>query len=317
MVEQLAAAGLWDELCRWEPAPVDERWLELVHTREHIQRVREAGVFGGVTLLDVDTVVSPGSWEAALRAAGACVEAAQRVSAGRVRNAFCLVRPPGHHATSSAAMGFCLFNNIAVAAAWLLRERRAERIAILDYDAHHGNGTQEIFDANPAVLYVSTHEFPWYPGSGDWDEQGDGDGLGRTVNIPLPDGAGDEIFQAVRVELVEPLVRRFEPDFVLVSLGFDGFWGDPLAQLRLSLWGGFRPLLESARALAEELCGGRLVVTLEGGYHLEALAYGAELVCRVLAGQPVEPDPLGPAAYQLEVSAVKPLFHDVKRLHGL
>jgi acetoin utilization deacetylase AcuC-like enzyme len=202
-------------------------------------------------------------------------------------------------------MGFCLFNNVAIAAAWLL-QNGAARVAILDYDVHHGNGTQDTFDSDARVLYLSTHQYPLYPGTGHWRERG----VGTTVNLSLPPGSGDEVFEAVRVRLIEPIVRRFAPEFVLVSLGFDAFWNDPLASLRLSV-AGYSALIRSARDLA----GGRLVVALEGGYDLDALAHGSESVCRLLLGQEPVVDPVGPASDELALRQVEPLLGAMAELH--
>jgi acetoin utilization deacetylase AcuC-like enzyme len=316
MVGRLREGGLWRRLAVWEPAPCEEATLELVHTPDHVRIMRSLMARGGGHI-DADTVVSAGSWEAALRAAGGLVEAVQAVSEGRLDNAVCLVRPPGHHATPDQAMGFCIFNNVAIAAACLLEQRRAERVAILDYDVHHGNGTQDAFYARSDVLYISTHQYPLYPGTGRWTETGEGAGAGSTLNLSLPPGSGDEVFATALQRIVEPAVRRYRPDFLLVSLGFDAFWADPLASLRLSIGGGYAPLLRSARDLAGELCGGRLVVGLEGGYVLDALAYGAEAVCHVLLGEEVAEDPLGPPPEQLSVDDVEPLLVAIERLHRL
>jgi acetoin utilization deacetylase AcuC-like enzyme len=267
--------------------------------------------------IDADTVVSEGSWEAALRAAGGLVEAVDRVSTGKLDNAFCVVRPPGHHATPDRAMGFCVFNNVAVAAAWLRAQQRAARIAILDYDVHHGNGTQDAFFSRRDVLYVSTHQYPLYPGTGHWRETGEGDGAGYTLNLSLPPGSGDEVYGAALTRIIEPAVRRFAPNFMLVSLGFDAFWDDPLANLRLSIGGAYVPLVRSARDLAAELCGARLVIGLEGGYNLGALSYGADAVCRLLLGDEPAPDPLGPPPDQLSAADVQQLLDAICELHGL
>ena len=267
--------------------------------------------------IDPDTVVSSGSWEAALRAAGALVEAVDAVSQRRLSNAFCVVRPPGHHATPNQAMGFCIFNNVAIAAAWLIAEQRAEHVAILDYDVHHGNGTQDAFYERSDVLYVSTHQFPLYPGTGHWRETGAGPGEGYTVNLALPPESGDEVYAAALEQIVEPVVHRYNPDFVLLSLGFDAFFGDPLASLRLSISGAYVPLVRSAKRLADELCDGKLVVGLEGGYVLDALAFGSDAVCHLLLGEEPHADPLGPPFRQRSVREVEPLLDAIRELHGL
>jgi acetoin utilization deacetylase AcuC-like enzyme len=214
-------------------------------------------------------------------------------------------------------MGFCVFNNVAIGAAWLLANRRAQRVAILDYDVHHGNGTQDAFYTRSDVLYVSTHQHPLYPGTGHWRETGLGDGLGYTLNISLPPGSGDAVYAAVLPQIIEPAVRRYAPDFLLVSLGFDGFFADPLASLRLSIGGGYSPLIRSACALADELCGGRIVLALEGGYVLEALGSGADAVCRLLLGEEPDRDPLGPPPDQLSAADVEPVLVQLRQLHGL
>jgi acetoin utilization deacetylase AcuC-like enzyme len=267
--------------------------------------------------IDADTVVSPNSWEASLRAAGGLVEAADSVAMGALDNAFCVVRPPGHHATPDRAMGFCVFNSVAIAAAWLIAQRRTERIAILDFDVHHGNGTQDAFLARADVLYISTHQYPLYPGTGHWRESGTGTGAGYTLNISLPPGSGDDVYGAALSQIIEPAVRRYAPDFILVSLGFDAFWNDPLANLRLSIAGSYAPLMRSARDLARDLCSGRIVVGLEGGYDLGALGHGADAVCRLLLGDEPAADPLGPAPDQLSATDVQPLLDAIAELHGL
>jgi acetoin utilization deacetylase AcuC-like enzyme len=307
----LQTSELWHALDVWEPAPASEATLELVHTRAHVAYVRELIAAGGGRI-DLDTGCCGESWEPALRAVGAVVEAAEKVCHQTLTNAYCVVRPPGHHATPGQAMGFCLFNNVAIAARWLLESGNAERVAILDYDVHHGNGTQDAFLEEPRVLYVSTHQYPFYPGTGHWRECG----IGNIVNVPLPQGAGDVVYGGVVERLVEPLVHRFRPDFILVSLGFDAYWRDPLANLRLSL-SGYERLLRSALVLAAELCHGRMVVALEGGYDLQALAHGSELVCRLLLGEETPADPLGSPPQQLPLNAFEPLLERMIELHQL
>jgi len=267
--------------------------------------------------IDPDTVVSAGSWEAALRAAGGVVEAVEQVATDRLDSAFCVVRPPGHHATPDRAMGFCVFNNVAIAAEWLLANQHAQRVAILDYDVHHGNGTQDAFYSRADVLYVSTHQYPFYPGTGFWRETGAGPGEGYTINLSLPSGSGDDVYSAALDQIIAPAVRRYAPNFILVSLGFDAFWADPLASLRLSIGGAYTPLLRSARELAASLAGGRLVVALEGGYNLDALAHAAEAICHVLLGEDPPPDPLGPPPDQLNLAEVQPLLDAIRALHHL
>jgi acetoin utilization deacetylase AcuC-like enzyme len=316
IVRQLQASGTWTELAVWEPEMTDTATLELIHSASYVAEIREFIARGGGQI-DADTAASKGSWEAGLRAAGGVVEAVARVDNGSLDNAFCLVRPPGHHATPDRAMGFCLFNNVAIAAAWLIQTGRAQKIAILDYDVHHGNGTQDAFYERADVLYISTHQYPHYPGTGHWQETGVGAGEGYTINIALPPGSGDAVFAAALTQIIEPAVRRYAPDFVLVSLGFDAFWSDPLAALRLSIGGAYTPLLRSAQDLARETADGRLVVALEGGYNLDALGHGTDAACRLLLGQEPATDPLGPPPDQLSLAQITPLLAEMRALHHL
>lgn len=295
---------------------MDDATLELVHTANHVAAMRDFIARGGGHI-DADTVASPATWDAALRAVGGVVEAVDSVGSGRMDNALCLVRPPGHHATPDRAMGFCVFNNVAIAAAWLLASNRAQRVAVLDYDVHHGNGTQDAFYERADLLYISTHQYPFYPGTGHWRESGSGGGAGYTINLSLPAGSGDAVYARALQQIIEPAVRRYAPDFILVSLGFDAFWADPLASLRLSIGGAYTPLLQSASEMAAALCGGRLVVALEGGYNLDALAHGAAATCEILLGEEPPLDPLGPPPDQLSVAEVQPLLSAIRALHHL
>ena len=274
-------------------ATVDE--MAFIHERDYVESVRLAAGRGGVWL-DADTFVSPRSYDAALRAAGGCLAAVDAVQAGEVESAFCLVRPPGHHAMPSRAMGFCLFNNIAVAVEHARRHHGLRRIAVVDFDVHHGNGTQAAFYADPDVLYFSAHEYPLYPGTGHWREMGQGAGLGTTVNVPLPAGTGDAILTRIWKGLLTPLLRRFEPELMLASAGYDGHFADPLAGLAQSC-AGYAEQVAGLRDLARELCGGRLVLMLEGGYDFTALAWSIGNSLEALLDEEPTADPLGRRDY--------------------
>jgi acetoin utilization deacetylase AcuC-like enzyme len=261
--------------------------LARVHDADYLRRIAETA--GRVVALDPDTYTSPETYEIALIAAGAAIDAVEHVLRGSHGVALALVRPPGHHAERSRAMGFCLFNNVAVAAAHA-RTLGAHRVAIVDYDVHHGNGTQHIFETNPNVLYASTHQFPFYPGTGAADEIGVGSGGGFTVNLPLERGAVSEDYRLVFAEVVLPVVRQFKPDLVLVSAGFDAHERDPLANMRLTTE-AFAAMTMELRAVAAESCDGRMVLVTEGGYDLHAFAASLDAVVETLAG------PIGPATW--------------------
>ncbi len=269
ILDDLGPSEIWTRMDHLEPAPAPEDALLLCHTPGHVARVKEASRAGAA--LDRDTFTGPGSWEAALLGAGAGLAAADALAEDRARRAFCLVRPPGHHAESDRAMGFCLFNNIAIAARHLQRRHGLARVAIVDFDAHHGNGTQEIFHEEGTVLYASTHQYPLYPGTGAASEDGAGKGAGATVNCPLPAGAGLPEFTKAYREAILPALDRFRPEVILVSAGFDAHRDDPLTRLNLATedFGTLtRWLVEAANRHAR----GRVLSMLEGGYHLDALA---------------------------------------------
>lgn len=288
--------------------------LLAVHETQHIARIRELALKGG-GWLDMDTVISADSYEVALYAAGGAIRAVEEVMSGRIASAFALVRPPGHHATLSQAMGFCLFNNVAIAAKYALARYRIGRLAIIDFDVHHGNGTQEAFYDNPQVLYVSTHQFPHYPGTGGKDETGAGTAKGTKVNIPLPAGCGDSEYETVYQKVVAPVTRRFRPELILVSAGYDSHWSDELAMMRVTVR-GFAQMVTAIKGLADELCQGHLALVLEGGYNLKALAASVKATLDVLLGNLIE-DPVGPAPEADPVRGFTELVAEIKQIHRL
>jgi acetoin utilization deacetylase AcuC-like enzyme len=290
-----------------EARPATDEEILRAHTREHLELLRS--IEGHQTQLDADTYCSPRSPEIARLAAGGTVDAALRVARGEASSAFALVRPPGHHAERAHAMGFCLLNNVAVAARALLEEG-LERIAILDWDVHHGNGTQHAFESERDVLFVSLHQFPLYPGTGAMSETGRGAGAGATVNLPLPAGCGDDEYGALFEGVVEPILAEFSPEMILVSAGFDAHERDPLAGMCLT-GAGYAALAARTRALADGVCEGRLLLALEGGYDLDALGESVRSVVDVLAANapPMASQPhLGPE--------IRALVGSFRELHG-
>lgn len=257
--------------------------LARVHTPVHMAKIAQtAGL--PESMLDPDTFTSPDSYDTALLAAGGGLDVVDRVMSGEIDNGFAAVRPPGHHAESNRAMGFCLVNNIAVAAAHALAHHGLERVMIIDWDVHHGNGTQEIFWNDRRVLFVSLHQYPFYPGTGGFEEIGGPDAVGMTVNIPMVAGFGDEEWIAAFRRVVAPLADQFVPQLVLLSAGFDAHANDPLGGMRVTD-AGFSVMADEVLAIARTHTGGKLVAVLEGGYNLAALAAGVETVLRRMTGE--------------------------------
>ncbi len=270
----LEQAGLLARLARVESRTAIEKELLLCHTAQYIHTAHHDVEAGYPSLSTGDTDITPNSWDVALRAAGGVLNAVDSVITGKARNAFCAVRPPGHHATPMRGMGFCLFNNIAIGARYAQRKHGIERVLIVDWDVHHGNGTQDIFYTDPSVFFFSTHQWPLYPGTGRADETGAGAGEGTTMNFPFPAGSGrKEILGAVEGSLV-PAADRFRPDLVMISAGFDSRVGDLLGGFTLTDT-DFADLTRTVLAIADKHAGGRVVSVLEGGYTLSGLASAA------------------------------------------
>jgi acetoin utilization deacetylase AcuC-like enzyme len=279
IMSRLNASGLFLGREIVEPIAATVEDLCLVHDLSYIRMVQQFADAGG-GYLDPDTYISPRSYDVACLAAGASMLAVDRVLDGIDRRVFALPRPPGHHATGAAGMGFCLFNNAAIAARHAIDRRGLTRVAIIDWDVHHGNGTQSIFLDSDQVLYISLHQWPLYPGSGRAEEVGVRYGYGYTLNVPLTPGAGDAVYLYVFDEIVAPRLAAFRPELILISAGFDAHEGDPLASMAVTTR-GFGEMAARVRAYADEYCDGRLVALLEGGYNPIALAESVAAVIRV------------------------------------
>ncbi len=271
--KRLVETGLINQVVLIEPFPAPLEWITTLHDPGYIERFRRA-CEKGVPILDTgDCGICPKSFEVALLAVGGVLAAADAVMAGTVKNAFCALRPPGHHAERNRAMGFCFFNNIALGARYLQKHHGLKKVAIVDWDVHHGNGTQHLFETDPTVLYISLHQDPYtlYPGTGKSSEIGLGAGQGATLNLPLPPGSTDEDYRRVLETRVLPALRAFAPEFLLISAGFDAHADDPLANMQLTEQ-GYRTMGSLLAAFAQEACQGRLITVLEGGYNLSVLA---------------------------------------------
>ncbi len=284
-----------------------------VHVEPYLNAIQAASQRGPGFVDYGDTYVNESSFHAALRAAGGALAVTEWVLQGQSRTGFALIRPPGHHAAESEAGGFCLLNNIAVATRWA-QSRGLSKVMIVDFDVHHGNGTEAIFAQDGQVLYLSTHQWGIYPGTGSLEQIGSGQGEGATINVPLPAGAGDDAFERIGDQIIAPAAERFGPDILLVSAGFDAHWRDPLASLQLSI-SGYQRIAALLMRLARDHCAGRLAFYLEGGYDPEVLYRGVESVIHSLTGTAPIGDPLGPAPRP--EPDIQGLLDKVKAVHSL
>jgi acetoin utilization deacetylase AcuC-like enzyme len=310
----LEECGLLGKLARISAREATADEIALAHEPRFVEAVRHAAEQGG-GWVDPDTLITPRSYDVAATVVGGTLEALDAVMRQDVTSAYCLVRPPGHHAGPAYAMGFCLFNHVAVAAVQARKKHGLERVAIVDWDVHHGNGTQDAFASDAGVLYVSTHEYPFYPGTGAAEEVGTGAGAGCNINIPMPHGSGDNEHRRAYAEIVLRALRRYRPELVIVSSGFDAHYADDIAMQQVSV-DGYGALASMAKEAADELCGGRLLVAQEGGYHLTALPWCVRRTIEVLRGDAPMPDPLGPIETP-QPAGFEEMLARVKGLHRL
>jgi acetoin utilization deacetylase AcuC-like enzyme len=294
----LIRAGKWDQFPQVKPLNLAENVIHAIHTPAYLKYLQDMSRQSG--WFDSDTYTRPASWQLAKLAAGGGAAVSSAVWTGYARRGFALTRPPGHHATANRAMGFCLLNNIALAAEHLLAQEGAQRLAIVDLDLHHGNGTQDIFYQRGDVMYISTHQSPLYPGSGSLTETGKGSGAGANVNLPLPPFSGDEAFRTLMQACILPILDRSHPDMLLISVGFDIHWRDPLGQLLVSTT-VYGEMLANLCQWADKNCNGKLVVFLEGGYDLDAAGSCGLATVDALTGEDREDDlGLAPSEETLE-----------------
>lgn len=312
--DTLDEAGLATRMKTLQPLPAEREWLLAVHSENHVGILEMIARQERPAMIDADTYALPVSYEIARLAAGGVMQTIDAVLTGTARNGLAAVRPPGHHATPDRPMGFCLLNNIAIGASFARKKHGLNRVMIVDFDVHHGNGTQDIFYEDDSVLFISTHQYPFYPGTGHLKETGRAGGRGFTLNIPLEGGHGDKSYAAIFEQVIWPAAKRYRPELILVSAGFDAHHVDPLAMMQLSL-AGYAHISRELIRMANELCSGKIVFVLEGGYDLQALGHGVRNIAHALLGEDVISDPYGPAGDK--EPDVQPLIEQVRKIHGL
>jgi len=310
--EMLTDTGIWGLYPELAPIPIPPEIFEKIHDPEYLKMLEKTSAME--RRLDMDTYTTAASWELAKKTAGGAVAVAKSVWREEAKRGFALTRPPGHHATIRRGMGFCLLNNVAIAAEYLLQKENALRLAIIDLDLHHGNGTQDIFWKRDDVFYFSTHQYPHYPGSGLLSDVGAGPGEGKTANFPMPPMSGDQAYEAVMTEAILPLLDRYRPEMILVSYGFDTHWRDPLGNILLSA-AGYQRIITQLVAWADMYSKGRIALFLEGGYDLNAATACAGAVVSALLGREWQ-DTIGLSPIS-EMNTWQEMLKKAKRMWGL
>ncbi|MBZ0284109.1 MAG: histone deacetylase [Anaerolineae bacterium] len=314
---QMDAAGLTTRMLKIEPQPVSEDLILTVHTRDYLELLRWVDETKQNNVhLDADTYAGPTAFEIARLSAGGVVQAVDEVLSGRASNALAAVRPPGHHAMPNHAMGFCILGNVPIATRFAQKVYGLERVMIVDYDVHHGNGTEAMFYDDDSVLFISTHQSPFYPGTGAITHTGSGKGTGYTLNIPLTAGHGDSSYATLFEQVVWRAAERFKPQLIIVSAGFDSHWADPIAGMRLSL-NGYAHLTRELIKMAHQFCGGKIVFAMEGGYNLDALSHGVVNIAHALLGDATVIDPLGAPRGNSPEPDITPTIERIRSIHKL
>jgi len=313
IVNELEIKKLFEKVELVQPRLADEEEISLCHSKNYIHQVKEFCENGG-GYFDPDTYSNRKSFTAAATAVGSSIDLTKAIAESRLKNGFALLRPPGHHALANRAMGFCLFGNIAIAAKSALKLEGIGKVAIVDFDVHHGNGTQALVGDDQNILFISSHQYPFYPGTGGIQEIGEGTSEGTIINIPLQSGVGDDGFKIIYDKIIIPVIRRFKPDIILVSAGYDAHWDDPLANLNLSL-DAYDWISKALITIAEEFCSGKIVFFLEGGYNLQVLKYAASNAINRLLGIDSFEDPLGKSSQK--EPEIDSLISELIKIHKL
>ncbi|MBI1278540.1 MAG: histone deacetylase [Anaerolineaceae bacterium] len=315
---ELDKTGLSTRMQQLEARPASDEQILSVHTAKYLQVlhwIEQNPPARGVHHLDPDTYAGPTAFEIAKLSAGGVIQAVDEVLSGRANNALAAVRPPGHHAMPEHAMGFCLLGNVPIATRYAQKQFGVECVMIVDYDVHHGNGTEAMLYDDPTTLFISSHQYPFYPGTGALTDTGTGKGTGYTINIPLAAGHGDGSYAAFYEQIIWPAAERFKPELIIVSAGFDAHWLDPIAGMRLSLT-GYAHLSRELIKMADQYCGGKIVFAMEGGYNLDALSQGMVNIGHALLSEDTVSDPLGPPKDSREPD-MKPLISALREIHRL